>query len=120
MSGAVRITLPSAVAEELISEGEVVPSLMTRSVGDVLQIVVDVANTGGSAVTVAAAATAVPKVMRRVGAHARRRQPNGPARVVLRSADRDLVIEIPPELSIDDVGQLLARWFDDASNGALG
>lgn len=120
MPGAVRISLPSEVAEELISEGEVVPSVMTRNVGDVLQVVIEVANTGGSVITVAAAAAAVPKVMRRVGAHARSKQPDGPTRVVLRSADRDLVIDVPAELSIEDVGSLLARSFADATNGPPG
>lgn len=116
MSGAIRISLPPEVAEELIAEGDVVPSVMTRSVGEVLQVIIDVANTGGSAVTVAAAAATVPKVMRRVASHARRRQPEGPVSVVLRSAGRDLVVEVPPQFSLDDVELLLLKSFTSASD----
>ncbi len=117
MTGSVRICLPSEVAEELIAEGEVVPSVMTRSIGDVVQIIVAAANTGGSAVTVATAAAAMPRVMRRVAAHARRSQPDGPTRIVLRHGERDMVVDVPPELSVDDVSLLLTRSFADASHG---
>ncbi len=54
------------------------PSVMTRSMSDVVQAVVDISNAGGSMVTVAAMAAALPKVMRRVGAHARTPAARGP------------------------------------------
>lgn len=120
MTGAVRVALPADIAEALIDEGVVVPSVMTRSVGEVAQLLADLTNTGGSLITVAAAGAAVPKVMKRIGSYVRRQQPDGAARVVIRRGGRELVVDIPAELSVDDVGSLLERALTEASPGSPG
>ncbi len=120
MAGAVRIALPPDLADELISEGEVVPSVMTRSIGEVVQIMIDGVNTGSAAVTVAAAATALPRVMQRVAAYTRRHGDAGSTRVLLRHGDTERVLEVPPELTLDDISALLQRSLAEAADGPPG
>jgi hypothetical protein len=118
MSGAIRISLPEAIAEELIEEGVAAPSVMTRGVGDVVNLVVTVVEAGSSAVTVAVAASAVPRLARRVAAHVRSRNDSGASAVVIRNGPREVVVTVPEGLSIDDVELLLVRVFDEVSADA--
>lgn len=120
MSGAVRIALPAEIAEELIEEGIVVPSIMTRGVGEVVQLVVDLTNTGGSLITVAAAGAALPKVMKKLSTYVRRDHPEEAAQVLVRSGGQELVVDIPAGLSLDDVSSLLTRTLEAASPGSPG
>jgi molybdopterin-guanine dinucleotide biosynthesis protein len=120
MTGAIRVSLPEDLAEELIAEELAVPILRTRSVGEIVQVAIDIANTGGSVVTVAAAAAAVPKVLRKVGKRAQENAGASPARVVLQSDGREIIVEVPSSLPLEDVASLLARSFADVAGGATG
>jgi len=115
VAGAVRLALPPDLAAELIDAGIVAPSVMTRSVGEVAQLLIDGVNTGSAAVTVAVAATAVPRVWQRVAARARGARTDGQATVTLRHGSSERVIVLPPELSLDDVSALLQQSLAEVS-----
>jgi hypothetical protein len=109
MSSALRLTVPSDIAEELISEGDAVPSVMTRSVGDVVQLVVSAVEFGDSAITVAMAAVALPGLIRKVVDRSRRRGGDGVPKVILRVGDREVTLELHPDVPIDELGAQLAE-----------
>lgn len=115
MTGAIRLSVPEDLAEELLAEELAVPSLRTRSVQDVVQLSFDIVNTGGSVVTIACAAAAVPRVMRKVGQRARDNAAGGPAKVTLRSAGRERIVDVPPSLSLDEAATVIAEAFEKAA-----
>jgi hypothetical protein len=110
------MVIPQEIAEEFIESGEAVPSLMTRGVGDVVQILIEVVGTGDSAITVAVAATAVPRVMRTVAARVRDQRAGAGGQVLLRRGGRDVVVDLPVDVSLDDAAAVLQRTFAEATS----
>ena len=114
--GAVRMSLPGEISQSLIDDGDAVPSVMTRGVGDVVQVLVDAANSSASVVTVAVAAAGLPRAMRKTVEWARRRRPGEASRVVLKRSDREIVVEVPPDMSLKQASELLAKAFHEADH----
>jgi hypothetical protein len=115
MGNALRLTVPSDIAEELISEGDAVPSVMTRSVGDVVQLVISAVEFGDSAITVAMAAVALPRLTRKVVERARQRGAESVPKVILRVGDKEVALELHPDAPVDELGALLAESVRDLS-----
>lgn len=109
------MSLPAHLAEELIASGDAVPSVMTRSVGDVVQFLVGSINTSADLITVAVASVALPKAMRKVTEHLRGPHTDGQAQLVLRRAGDDLVVDIPAGVSLDEAEAMVTRAFAAAS-----
>lgn len=120
MPGAVRITLPADLADEVVQAGEGVRSFTTRGpMVDAVHLVLNAASTADSAVTVAIAAAAMPKVARRVAEKVRRADPTSTGRVVVGLGAEQRTIELPTDLSLDAAtDRIKAALFGDAGDNA--
>lgn len=107
-----RLEVPADLADELIADGTAVRSYTTRGPGmsDVVQLAMQVVNTGADVITVATAAAATPVLVRRLRRYLRRKggeDANGPVEIVLRSNGRETAIEWGLSLSDEEAERIL-------------
>jgi hypothetical protein len=95
MSEYINISLPDAIADELISEKLAVRQRITRSpgLGEVFSVTVDCINTGSAVVSIALAITALRRLARTV---IERRHPADPdiVTITVKAADQSKVLTV--------------------------
>lgn len=107
---ALRVSLPSGMAEELVDDGLAVEALTTRGVGvgEVVHILVEGVTTGASLATVSLASAGLYRVAKRLVAHIRQNYDSSPVTVTVRGPRGTEVRPVDPDGS--DVEET-AEWI---------